>query len=84
MVKVAVKWYNHEIQKACLDTTHSVFIPRLSSYCTVCVNKMILNNEKIPETHKVAFFNFVAGRKTCKGTIATISGSLSTHVKDVD
>ena len=60
------------------------FIPRLSCYCTVCVNKMILNNEKIPETHKVAFFNFVAGRKTCKGTIATITGSLSTHVKDVD
>lgn len=60
------------------------FIPRLSFYCAVCVNKMIWNNEKIPETHKVSFFNFVAGRKTCKGTIATISGSLSTHVKDVD
>ena len=60
------------------------FIPRLSFYCTVCVNKMILNNEKIPETHKVAFFNFVSGRKTCKGTITTNSGSLSTHVKDVD
>ena len=45
---------------------------------------MIWNNEKIPEMHKVSFFNFVAGKKTCKGTIATISGSLSTHVKDVD
>ena len=60
------------------------FIPRLLFYCSVCVNKMIWNNEKIPETHKVSFFNFVSGRKTCKGTIATTSGSLSTHVKDVD